>query len=76
LKGEERSRYYNHSAFNDLIITGLIGLRPRADDIVEINPLVPAGKWKWFCLDNLLYHKKSSLLFGMPMEQNIRRVRV
>lgn len=59
LKGdEERSRYYNHSTFNDLIITGLIGLRPRADDTIEVNPLLPAGKWDWFCLDNVLYHGK------------------
>jgi len=58
LKGEERSRYYNHSTFNDLIITGLVGLRPRPDDIIEINPLLPAGKWDWFCLDNILYHGK------------------
>jgi hypothetical protein len=57
LKGDqERSRYYNHSTFNDLIITGLVGLRPRADDIIEVNPLLPAGKWDWFCLDNVLYH--------------------
>lgn len=58
LKGEERSRYYNHSTFNDLLITGLVGLRPRADEIIEVNPLLPAGKWDWFCLDNILYHQK------------------
>jgi hypothetical protein len=59
LKGdEERSRYYNHSTFNDLIITGLVGLRPRADDVIELNPLVPQNKWNWFCLDNVLYHGK------------------
>lgn len=59
LKGdEERSRYYNHSTFNDLIITGLVGLRPRADNIIEVNPLLPADKWNWFCLDNILYHGK------------------
>lgn len=58
LKGEERSRYYNHSTFNDLIITGLVGLRPRADNVVEVNPLLPNGKWDWFCLDNILYHGK------------------
>jgi len=59
LKGdEERSRYYNHSTFNDLIITGLVGLRPRADDTIEVNPLLPANKWDWFCLDNVLYHGK------------------
>lgn len=52
----ERSRYYNHSTFNDLIITGLVGLRPRADDKIEVNPLIPQDKWDWFCLDNVLYH--------------------
>lgn len=60
LKGdEERSRYYNHSTFNDLIITGLVGLRPRADDQIEVNPLLPAGKWDWFCLDKVWYRGKS-----------------
>jgi len=59
LKGDqERSRYYNHSTFNDLIITGLVGLRPRADNVIEVNPLVPQDKWDWFCLDNVLYHGK------------------
>lgn len=52
----ERSRYYNHSTFNDLMITGIVGLRPRADRTIEINPLVPEDKWEWFCLDNVLYH--------------------
>ena len=33
-------------------------MRPRADDIIEVNPLLPAGKWDWFCLDNVLYHEK------------------
>ena len=57
LKGDqERSRYYNHSTFNDLIITGLVGLRPRTDDVIEVNPLIPDNKWDWFCLDKILYH--------------------
>ncbi|MDR0891195.1 MAG: six-hairpin glycosidase [Mediterranea sp.] len=55
----ERSRYYNHSTFNDLLITGLIGLRPRLDNTLEVNPLLPAGKWDWFCLDNVLYHGRN-----------------
>jgi hypothetical protein len=41
-----------------LIISGLVGLRPRADNILEVNPLLPANKWDWFCLDNVLYHGK------------------
>ena len=64
LKGDdERSRYYNHSTFNDLIITGLIGLRPREDGMIEVNPLVPENKWNWFCLDNVLYHGKIVTIF-------------
>jgi hypothetical protein len=51
-----RSRYYNHSTFADLLITGVIGLRPRADDTVEVNPLLPDGVWDWFCLDGVKYH--------------------
>ncbi len=59
LKGDqERSRYYNHSTFNDLVITGLVGLRPRADEIIEVNPLLPPGTWDWFCLDRVAYHGK------------------
>ena len=52
----ERSRYYNHSTFNDLIITGIVGLRPQADNKIVINPLLPEGKWKYFCLDGVNYH--------------------
>jgi hypothetical protein len=57
LKGDqERSRYYNHSTFCDMIITGICGLRPRPDNTIEVNPLLPEGKWDYFCLDNVLYH--------------------
>jgi hypothetical protein len=59
LKGDqERSRYYNHSTFCDLIISGLVGLRPHAENIIEVNPLIPERQWDWFCLDNILYHGK------------------
>ncbi|MDR3711569.1 MAG: hypothetical protein P4L51_02045 [Puia sp.] len=56
--GVERGKDYNHSTFCDLVITGLIGIRPAADDSLSVNPLVPAGVWDYFCLDNLLYHGK------------------
>ena len=52
----DRSRYYNHSTFCDLVIGGLVGLVPREDSIVLVNPLLPAEAWDWFCLDNVLYH--------------------
>jgi hypothetical protein len=53
---EERGKDYNHSTFCDLIISGLIGLRPRGDDVVEVNPLLPEGTWDYFCLDRVRYH--------------------
>jgi hypothetical protein len=52
----ERSRYYNHSTFADLVISGLVGLRPQADGSIVIHPLVPKDTWRYFCLDNVYYH--------------------
>jgi hypothetical protein len=49
------SEHYLHSGFVDLIITGLVGLRPRADDTLEVNPLVP-DDWDYFALDDVSYH--------------------
>ena len=51
----ERGKDYNHSTYCDLVISGLVGLRPRADDILEINPLAPAT-WDFFCADQVRYH--------------------
>jgi len=59
LKGDNpRSSYYNHSCFADLIISDLIGLKPREDNIVEIYPLIPKDKWNWFCVEGIFYHGK------------------
>jgi len=49
------SEHYFHSGYVDLVITGLAGLRPRADDSVEVNPLAPRD-WSWFALDDVRYH--------------------
>lgn len=51
-----RGRYYNHSGFADLVITGLIGLRPSSGNEVVIHPLMPPGKWDYFALDGVPYH--------------------
>ncbi|HRZ37391.1 MAG TPA: hypothetical protein P5534_13645 [Candidatus Paceibacterota bacterium] len=56
---DERGKDYNHSTFCDLVITGLVGLRPRPDDIIEVNPLVPEGTWDYFCLDGVRYHGRT-----------------
>lgn len=50
-----RGDHYNHSSYADLVITGLAGLRPRAGDTVEVNPLAPR-EWNWFALDRIPYH--------------------
>jgi hypothetical protein len=56
--GEERGKDYNHSTYCDLVISGLIGLRPRPDETVEVNPLVLLA-WDAFCLDQIPYHGHS-----------------
>lgn len=59
LKGDNpRSSYYNHSAFADLVINDLIGLKPREDHVLELQPLLPNGQWDWFVLDRVFYHGK------------------
>jgi len=54
-----RSVDYNHSGFADLIVTGLVGIRPRSDDRLVVKPLVSASEWPWFCLDQVPYHGHS-----------------
>jgi hypothetical protein len=56
LKGRHpRSAFYHHSTYADLLLTGLLGLRPREDRVVEVDPLLPEGTWDWFCLDGVPY---------------------
>ncbi|NJD20927.1 MAG: discoidin domain-containing protein, partial [Gemmatimonadetes bacterium] len=49
------SEHYFHSSFVDLVITGLVGLTPLAEDAVEVAPLAP-DSWDWFALDGVRYH--------------------
>jgi len=60
---KERGRDYNHSGYADLVITGLVGLRPRIDHLVEVNPLVPEGGLSYFCLDKVPYHGTDLTIF-------------
>lgn len=46
---------YNHSAYVDLVLSGLLGVRPREDDVFEIDPLVPSD-WDYFAIEDLPYH--------------------
>lgn len=55
LVGLARSPHYFHSGFVDLVLSGLVGIRPRQDDYLEVNPLVD-DSISWFRVDNVLYH--------------------
>jgi len=52
--GYNHSEHYFHSSFNDLVITGLVGLKPRSDNTLELEPLAPS-EWPYFALDDLAY---------------------
>ncbi|MBO9499204.1 MAG: glycogen debranching protein [Novosphingobium sp.] len=58
--GLARSHHYFHSGFVDLILTGLVGIRPRADDSLEVNPLLPDLRdpqaLRWFRVQDVPYH--------------------
>lgn len=51
----ERGKDYNHSTYADLLISGVIGLKPRLDNMIEINPCLPENTWDYFCLDRIPY---------------------
>ena len=58
--GLARSHHYFHSGFDDLVLTGLVGIRPRADDMLEVNPLLPPRDdpqaIDWFRAERIPYH--------------------
>jgi hypothetical protein len=49
------SENYNHSSFNDLVLTGLLGIRPQSNDTLVLDPLV-SPDWDYFALEDLPYH--------------------
>jgi hypothetical protein len=53
--GLKRSPHYFHSGFIDLILTGLVGIRASADDVLEVNPLADSSI-TYFRADRILYH--------------------
>ncbi|MDX3072549.1 MGH1-like glycoside hydrolase domain-containing protein [Streptomyces sp. MI02-7b] len=53
--GTNHSEDYNHSTFDDLVLSGLLGLRPQSGDTLEVQPLVP-GSWDHFAAENVPYH--------------------
>ncbi len=66
--GLPRSHHYFHSTYIDLVLSGLIGIRPRSDDVLEIHPLIltQAGKddrIRYFALQELAYHHHAISIF-------------
>jgi hypothetical protein len=54
--GLKRSPHYFHSGYIDLVLSGLVGIRPSATDMLEINPLIDASTISYFRADHILYH--------------------
>jgi hypothetical protein len=53
--GPNHSEDYNHSTYPDLVLSGLIGLRPQSDTTLRIQPLT-ASTWDHFAAENVPYH--------------------
>ncbi len=56
--GLPRSHHYYHSSFVDLVINGLVGVRPGEGDTLVVRPLVPPDAsdphhLAWFMLENV-----------------------
>ena len=57
--GIGRGEHYNHSSFCDLVLNGLVGVRTRDDDILEVNPLFEDGNLEYMCADGIMYRGHS-----------------
>ena len=60
--GVERGKDYNHSSFCDLVLNDLLGIKPKLNSTIEINPLIP-DNWKWFAVKNINYQGKKIDIF-------------
>jgi hypothetical protein len=49
------SNHYNHSSYNNLVISGLCGIRPDESDTLTLNPLID-DRIQYFYLDDVRYH--------------------
>jgi hypothetical protein len=66
--GLPRSHHYFHSTYIDLVLSGLIGIRPRADNVLEVDPLIPTKASsdrpiRYFAVQDLAYHHHNVSLF-------------
>lgn len=56
--GRNHSEDYNHSTFNDLVLSGLLGIRPQTGDSVRVAPLASAD-WDHWAVENIAYHGRN-----------------
>ena len=57
LVGWDRGKDYNHSTFIDIVVRGVVGIDPRADELT-VKPRIN-GLWKWFALENITFKGQS-----------------
>jgi hypothetical protein len=57
-----RSEHYFHSNFNDLVVTGLVGLKTSDGDQLTIDPLAPKT-WDYFALESVPYRGHQLCVF-------------
>jgi hypothetical protein len=66
-------RDYNHSTWLDILIPDLIGLVPRDDEILEIDPLLPPGALSHFTLDGQRYRGRDvTIVWDAPGDNDDR----
>ncbi|MEV4146195.1 LamG-like jellyroll fold domain-containing protein [Amycolatopsis sp. NPDC049691] len=53
--GQNHSEDYNHSTYTDLVLSGLLGLRPQSGTTLDVRPLTPST-WDHFAAENVPYH--------------------
>eukprot|EP01047_Picozoa_sp_COSAG01_P070440 COSAG01_NODE_10676_length_2107_cov_4.714143_1_plen_94_part_00 len=48
----------NHATFMDLVLSGVVGLQPKPNGTLLVNPLVPAASLPWWAADGVSLHGK------------------
>jgi hypothetical protein len=67
-------RDYNHSTWLDLLIPELLGLVPRNDDVLEVDPLLPENAVAYFVLDGQRYHGHDvAIVWDAPQPESADR---
>ncbi|KAF2180227.1 six-hairpin glycosidase [Zopfia rhizophila CBS 207.26] len=54
--GLKRSPHYFHSGFVDVVLSGFVGIRASANDVLVVNPLASTSSITYFRADRVLYH--------------------